>query len=390
MPAFAGVGENEGMLEGLVGLAIAMSLWALRGHRARIRFIEEKLGERPRRTPPATVIVPVKGEDDGLRENLAALASLDYPDYELIVAARAPEDIPEGVVPEKARVVIAGECPPGMGEKVHNLTEAVRGARASSEVLAFADSDGRVPPGWLKALVAALERPRAGAATGYRHYLPEPPDFPSLLRAVWNGVIEGTLGPDPAPLAWGGAMAMRRKTFEAARVLERWRNTVSDDYALAAAVRATGLDVVYAPGAAVVTAGRTGWRELFAWIRRQLVLTRVYRPELWAGAFAGHLVYCAAMAVSAWWVFAGNLTGVYTLIGQVAPGLWKGRQRLQVMMRELPGRRRWWRRHGWAHVGLVPLGTWVWMAGLVLSASSNVIEWRGRRYRLTAGRVETL
>ena len=44
----------------------------------------------------ATVIVPVKGEDAGLAENLEALAELDYPDYELFVVARAEEDIPEG------------------------------------------------------------------------------------------------------------------------------------------------------------------------------------------------------------------------------------------------------------------------------------------------------
>ena len=40
-------------------------------------------------TKPVTLIVPVKGYDEGLRENLAALAALDYPDYELIVAAHA-------------------------------------------------------------------------------------------------------------------------------------------------------------------------------------------------------------------------------------------------------------------------------------------------------------
>ena len=56
--------------------------------------------ETPARLPPASVIVPVKGEDEGLRENLAALASLDYPDYELIVAARSAADIPPGVLPQ--------------------------------------------------------------------------------------------------------------------------------------------------------------------------------------------------------------------------------------------------------------------------------------------------
>ena len=52
------------------------------------------------------MIVPVKGEDYGLRENLAALGSLDYPDYELIVCAQCAADIPGGVLPRRAKVVL--------------------------------------------------------------------------------------------------------------------------------------------------------------------------------------------------------------------------------------------------------------------------------------------
>ena len=89
------------------------------------------------------MIVPVKGADEGLRENLAALASLDYPDYELVIVARTAADIPPGVLPRKAKIVLAYGDDPDTGEKVQNLNAAVRAARKRSEVLAFADSDGR-------------------------------------------------------------------------------------------------------------------------------------------------------------------------------------------------------------------------------------------------------
>ena len=46
----------------------------------------------------------------------------------------------------------------------------------------------------------------------------------------------GLLGPGECRFAWGGSMAIRKETFFDIRVPDYWKNTVSDDYALAAAV----------------------------------------------------------------------------------------------------------------------------------------------------------
>jgi cellulose synthase/poly-beta-1,6-N-acetylglucosamine synthase-like glycosyltransferase len=202
-----------------IGLALLLGVLSLRGEGKRMDFVRWSLSNpEPSARPPATVIVPVKGEDEGLKENLAALASLDYPDYELIVAARSPEDIPAGVLPSSARVVYAGPGDPSAGEKVNNLLAAVRAARPESAIFAFADSDGRPGAGWLKSLVRSLEGEGVGAATGYRWFLPDKPTFWNLMRSVWNAVIAGGLGPGPNQFVWGGAMAIRRNVFFAAQV----------------------------------------------------------------------------------------------------------------------------------------------------------------------------
>ena len=65
------------------------------------------------------------------------------PDYELMVVAHSAEDIPPGVLPARAKVVLAHGDDPNTGEKVQNLQAAVRAARRQSDILAFADSDGR-------------------------------------------------------------------------------------------------------------------------------------------------------------------------------------------------------------------------------------------------------
>ncbi len=93
-------------------------------------------------------------------------------------------------------------------------------------------------------------------------------------------------------------MAIRREVFERARVAEHWRGSVSDDYSVSAAVRAAGLKIVFAPGAMVASTDSSGGGEFLRWIRRQMLITRVYRPGLWTLGLAAHLVYCAAQVAA--------------------------------------------------------------------------------------------
>jgi ceramide glucosyltransferase len=369
------------------GPALLLAFLSLRGERKRAAYVAGKLAEAPPPSmatdlPPATVIVPVKGGDPGLRENLDALATQDYPDYELIVVAHCAADIPAGVLPARVRVVLAHAQEPGTGEKVLNLRTAVRFARKNAVLFAFADSDGRVSPNWLRALAAPLADARVGASTGYRWYAPEPPDFWSLMRGVWDAVIGGTFGPGANAFAWGGSMAIRREVFYAVRVPDFWRETVSDDYALSDAVRSAGFRIVFAPGAMAVSTGRTTGREFLAWARRQLTITRVYRPRLWWTALAAHIFYCGGMAAAIAASIHGSRGAEWVLLAQLSPGMLKGANRATLAKAELPAYKAWFDRHAWVHTLWVPLSTWIWLIVLLASACGNRIEWRGRRYRL--------
>jgi len=366
-----------------VGPACLLALLSLRGERKRAAYVAECLADaRKADWPPATLIVPVKGADEGLRENLAALADLDYPDYELLIAVRRARDIPPGVLPARAKIILAPDDDPETGEKVQNLWAAVRCARKVSEVFAFADSDGRVSRDWLKALVRPLAGETVGASTGYRWYTPEPPDFWSLLRSVWNAPIAGAFGPGDNRFAWGGAMAIRKETFYSARVPDYWSKAVSDDYALSAAIGAAGKRIAFAPGAMVASPEHTTARAFFSWARRQLVITRVCYPRLWWPALAAHVIYCGGMAAAAIAAALGHRGAEWALIVQLSPGMLKGANRATLAKAALPAWQAWFDRYGWVHTWWVPLATWVWLAALISSAAGNVIHWRGRRYHL--------
>lgn len=364
------------------GPAVLLALASLRSERRRDRYTAQRLSAKNGVTPPATVIVPVKGEDEGLCENLAALASLDYPDYELIVVARSAADIPTGVLPKRAKIVLANGQDPLTAEKIQNLQAAVRAARKRSVVLAFADSDGRPQPRWLRALVAPLQEEGVGAATGYRWFLPAPADFWSLLRAVWDAVAAGALGPGDNRFAWGGAMAIRKEVFFEARVPEFWKGAISDDYALSQAVRELGLAIAYAPGALTPCVEHISMRRFFSWTRRQMAITRVYSPSLWWPGLIAHIWYCAAMAASAVLAMRGYVPATIALAAQLLPGIWKAWRRVRRARRALPEHEAWFRRWAWTHAALAPVATWAWLAALASSAMAGSIEWRGYRYEL--------
>jgi ceramide glucosyltransferase len=344
-----------------------------------------RLAQHTEHLLPASVIVPVKGEDDGLRENLAALSALDYPDYVVLIVARRADDIPPGVLPRSAKVVLAHGDDPGASEKVQNLVAAVHATRKCSEIFAFADSDGRVTKGWLRALAGPLSEAGVGAATGYRWFLPEQATLWTLLRGVWDAVAAGGLGPGDNDFAWGGAMALRKETFFEARVLEYWKDTISDDYALSAAIHAAGLTIAYAPAALVPSRESISASGLFAWMRRQMIITRVYNRRQWRLAVGAHVLYCGAMAASLIAGSVGRYVGWATLAAQLVPGMIKGARRAELARLSLPKYADWFRRHGWVHTALVPLATWVWLIVLLSSAFGSNIEWRGYRYDLKRG-----
>ncbi|MDX2150709.1 MAG: glycosyltransferase family 2 protein [Bryobacteraceae bacterium] len=361
---------------------LLLALASLRGEARRRRYFAARLpAPKPARYPPATVIVPVKGHDEGLRENLLSLASLDYPDYELIIVARRREDFDAALAPPRARVLTAlGDFEPPCGEKIENLLYAVAHARTETEVFAFADSDGRVRRDWLRALVAALEEPGAGAATGYRWHVPDRPNAASLFRSAWNAVIYGGMGDGDNRFAWGGAMAITRDRFYETDVPAFWRGKISDDYRLSEAVHKAGLRIVFAPAATVAAMDNTTWPQCLSWIRRQMMITRACAPRLWCVGLVAHLFYCATMLSSLLLLPAPAPAAVLAV--QLGAGLLKGRNRLRLAQLALPERQTELRQQAPTHIWATPLTTWLWLWSFVASGFGSTIEWRGRRHRL--------
>ena len=346
-------------------------------------------------SPPATLIVPVRGVEHNLSQNLLSLASLNYPDYELIVVARSADDPgfqnAQTILGEKAIFVVGGRPSSGIGEKVNNLLAAVKKVRPQSVILAFADSDGQVTSDWLRNLVQPLEDDNLGATTGFRWYFPESGGFWPLLRSAWDSTITGNINTRDRNFAWGGAMALRHSTFLRLKISQYWKNTVSDDYRLSNALADAGLGIRFVPGAMVATTGSCGAKEFLSWACRQLIITRVYRPKMWVAGFAAHALYCAAIIISALMAMTENsLLGLSALVVVIIPGMAKGALRATAARLMFPERTDWFDQNDWAYFWLVPLCTWIWLSSFICSSLTRKIEWRGYVYNLVSADITTV
>jgi cellulose synthase/poly-beta-1,6-N-acetylglucosamine synthase-like glycosyltransferase len=384
----------------LAALVVLQSLLSLRGGLRYLNFFRREL-EAPRSLymPFASVFVPCRGVDQGLRLNLLALFRQHYPAYELVFVSDRAEDPAleiarqlsrelEGETVARSRFVVAGPASDS-GQKVHNLRAAVAEADAASEVFVFVDTDARPRADWLRALVAPLAGGATGGATGYRWFLPAGGGLASQLRSVWNASIASALGSNVrSNFCWGGSTAVTRETFERLNMRERWRGTVSDDYALTNALQAAGLPIRFVPACLTATVEDCTFPELFEFTTRQLKITRVYSPKLWAFVLVSNLLFVA--------VFFGGLAlaGARAGLGLsfVWPlvvvsvifllGLWKAFFRLRAVALVLEEHHGRLRRGLWAHLTLWPLTAALFLYNATAAALSRRIVWRGIGYEL--------
>ncbi len=381
-------------------IVLLQSILSLRGGMRFFAFIRREVeAKRPLYMPFATVCVPCRGLDQGLRQNLAPLFAQHYPAYEIIFVSDRADDPALGVADwlmnecenpgvVRVRFVDAGRASES-GQKVHNLRAAVAEADPASEVFVFVDTDARPHEGWLRALVAPLEDELVGATTGYRWFFPGRGGFASHLRSVWNASIASALGADDkSNFCWGGSTAIRRRMFERLEMSERWRGTLSDDYALTRALREERPRIRFVPDCLTASIEDCTFTELLEFTTRQIKITRVYAPHLWKLVLVSNLLFvlifyggivlaCVRAALGLSWDWPLAFVSLLFLLGA-----WKAFFRLRAVALVLEDYHAELQAGMWAHLTLWPLTAVLYLYNALAAAFSRRLNWRGIVYEL--------
>jgi ceramide glucosyltransferase len=379
-----------GGLQVLVGLYLAYEAvkW--------LAYVRRRAGTDPGFYSPRTaVLCPCKGMEPGLERNLTALCEFEHQNYEIFLVLASESDPAASIVKRvasqargKGHVIIAGP-PQDCGEKVHNLRVAIQQLPEEFEVLVFADSDGRPGRAWLHRLTAPLTDSRIGATTTMRWLIPNNNSLPSLLLAAWNAPILTMLGEDSSKnFCWGGGTAIRKSVFEQSGVLDEWQHSISDDYSMTAALQRAGRPIVFLPECLTISYVETDFAGLMEFTNRQILITRVYSPKMWAIAGATHLLFCLTIALGVSLtladIFAGRpsvqlaaLTFLPLLLASI-----RGAFRIIAVQEVLPTVKTQTQQQSWIHLLLGVLIPYLYAINFLASMTTRKIRWRGIRYEL--------
>ncbi len=334
--------------------------------------------------PPISILKPLCGVDDDLAANLEGFASLEYPDYEVLLGVRDTRDAAYPVAralarrfPGRVRVVVQRGTP-GMNPKVNQLCTLARAAH--HDLLVVSDSNVRVRPDYLREIAAWFDDPRVGAVTHPIAGVGEQ----RLGAAMDNMYMTGNIATGMIaakrvggrPLVVGKSMAMRRVDIDALGGFAAAADVLAEDYYFGSRVQSLlGKTVAVAHRPVYNVTQQRSVRDFVARYQRWSVM---HRQAIGVPLYAGELLLNPLALYAAALLLAPSGPAL-TLIGPACAlkmAIDAGATRLMCSKRPLA-----------RHVAAVPLKdaliAYAWLHGLC----ARTIDWRGNRLRVGPGTV---
>ncbi|HWE24954.1 MAG TPA: glycosyltransferase [Myxococcales bacterium] len=372
---------------GLVLLAPISLALTLIAHVAVFLVVSPRRKRRSGPTPPITILKPVKGEEEGLYENLASLACQDYPEFEILVGAEdaldPALDVARSVQADHpaARIRIqAGSRRLGLNPKVNLLAALTE--RARHDHLLVSDSNVRVQPHYLRDTAAEMEDPQVGLVTN----LVAGEEGDSLGGALESLQLNSFVASAASfarvvagrACVIGKSMLFRRDDFEDLGGFWSVRNVLAEDYLIGRAFEMAGFRVALSPH--VITTVNRGWTaERFA--NRHLRWAQM-RRRICLPAYLGELplnpILWIALALCAIASLRRSLDVRLVVLACVAVAVKCASDALvsRRLRGELPPLR---------HVLLIPFKDLLMAAIWLVGAFRRTVNWRGNLLRIESG-----
>ena len=213
------------------------------------RFFRARPSSSSDFAPPVSILKPIYGLDREAYENFASFCRQDYPEFEILFCVSDLQDPAVPVIrkliddfPERSIRLLIGADRLGVSDKVNKLCRMVRQAR--HDVVIVSDSDVRVEPGFLQAVVAPFNDPKIGGVTCLYRGITDG-SLAADLEAVANstdfaaGVLVAWLF-GPVNFMLGAVMATTKKHLAEIGGFESLVDYFSDDYELGNRIAARG------------------------------------------------------------------------------------------------------------------------------------------------------
>ena len=323
---------------------------------------------------PVSILIPVRGIDEGAVENWTSFCQQHYPTYEVLFGVMDPTDPAVPLLqkiteqfPDRSRLLT--DLPPrGINHQISNLSYLVEAARYDTVI--FADSDIRVTASYLERVTEPLCDPRIGLVTcAYVDHHPRYPgaalaalgrslDFiPSVLIArAMDGGLKFALGP---------TIVLRRSVLTQFGGLEPVLNRIGSDFHLGRLTVQAGYGVELSTYLLNNDCGEETPSQVF---QRELRWSRTIRwnrgAQYYGLVFTHGMVYAPLLILitgfQPWAIGLGIAIVILRLLQSY----------LILSALNLPGLKPW--------LWLIPLRDWMTFAVWIRGSYGRQIFWRGR------------
>ena len=292
-----------------------------------LRFPRAKPDARCSAEPAVTILKPLNDAEPGLETRLAAFCRQDYAaPVQVLCGAQdqaAAADAMRAVerqAPSAPIELVVDQRHHGVNRKVSNLINML--PRARYDTLVLSDSDIVVEPDYLRGVVALLAPPGVGAVTCLYYGVAGKGLWTRLSALAINTQFlphaTAAIGLKLAKPCCGATIALRQSMLERIGGFAAFAGVLADDYAIGAAVRSTGAEVVAAPFLVGHCCFEASLRQL---VLHQLRIARTIRsidPIGHAGSILTHSWPLALLAAALSGAPAAALLAIAILATRVA------------------------------------------------------------------------
>jgi len=329
--------------------------------------------------PGVTILKPVRGLEKNQEQNLRSACLQDYPEFQVVFSVQDPDDpalpllkkIGQAFGSKRVSVVI-GNRRVGPNGKINNLLGAL--PYAQYDTLVISDSDVRLKPDYLKAIIAPLADPNVGCVcTLYKathadrwfekmELLTLNADFvPSVIFASVTGASKFCLG---------SSVALRCSSLKEIGGFETLADYLTEDYEMGRRLWTSGKRVAVVPYfvETVVDLEKASrwWNHQVCWDQK----TRAAQP---AGFFATLLIRSVPFAL----LFAASRLadagGLLVLGGVMGLRLATAAVILGWGLQD---------REGLRNLALLPLRDLTSIISWLLAFTKKTVSWRGAELML--------
>ena len=330
------------------------------------------------------MLKPLCGAEPGLDDSLRSFCEQDYAgDVQIVFGVQHPADPALAVVEQLQRdyprldlTIVVDPTRHGASAKVSNLINMMRAAR--HDWLVLADSDVRVPPGYLAAVAGPARRSRRSASSPVPIAAIPRPGLWSLLGALFindwfiPSVRVAALFGSRA-FAFGATIALRRDALDAIGGFQAIADQLADDYRLGELTRRRGLRTVLSDVVVDTWVDERTLRHLVQHGLRWLRTIRVVRP----GGYTFSAVTFSLPVAALGCALAGGTPVTLSLLAATLL------VRLMLhLAAQAPGSSGSAPVRPWSRVWAVPLadalGFALWCGAFV----TREVQWRQGRYRV--------